>query len=230
VLVTPFPKLGPVPGFTSYVAGALAFAEVGCVLAGDDGIRGVVRAAVDAVPELADRTIAATWAPADAQVDGLDRETVVMALASGPFMAPARHAVRKVLETSQLVALSQDTEEYAHDEYSAVDGRFCVLLHAPPDRTWNRSAEVAGYLERLGVRLGVVDPADRPVPTSDPRSVHYGVPACDPLVAPLLYSLPGQVVSHLLAVRLGGSMYGMADPVKRADGDPQIYDSQIVVA
>jgi hypothetical protein len=49
-------------------------------------------------------------------------------------------------------------------------------------------------------------------------------------LTPLVYAVPGQILSLAVARRVGGSMYGAADPVHGEDGDPQIYASGIIVS
>lgn len=86
---------------------------------------------------------------------------------------------------------------------------------------------MAGYLQRLGVHLSVVTSeadAERYATVAD---LVYPIPACPDALMPLLYSIPGQLLSVATARRVGGSLYGMAERVHKVDGDPQIYESEI---
>jgi fructoselysine-6-P-deglycase FrlB-like protein len=226
-MVVPFPKLGSIPGTTSYVAGSIAFSELACALAPGIG-SGEVQGAINKVPKSVDLAVAATSDAAVAQATRATRETRFLALAAGPMVAAARHLVRKVLETSQLVAMWQEIEEYAHDEYSLVSDEFLVILFAPDDRSITRTLEVSHYLRRLNVDLGVITTPNHAASFSDNANAVYVVDS-PPLVAPLVASVPPQILAHALANNLGGSMYGMGEEIHRMDGDPQIYESAIII-
>ena len=174
------------------------------------------------------RRVAETSGAAVAQAARATRETKLLALAAGPMVASARHLVRKVLETSQIVAMWQEIEEYAHDEYSLVSDEFLVVLFAPDDRSITRTLEIGHYLRRLNVDLGVITTPNHAASFSDYASTVY-VAQSPPLMAPLVASVPPQILAHALADSLGGSMYGMGEEIHRVDGDPQIYESAIVI-
>ena len=227
LMVVPFPKLGPIPGTTSFTVGSIALSEVACALvpgSRSDELRG----AIDETPASIDATVEAVWDEAMAQAARAARATTLLALAAGPTLAAARHLVRKVLETSQLMTMWQETEEYAHDEYSLVSDSFMVVLFAPADRSITRAIEVSHYLHRLGVDLGVVT---TPAHAGSFAGLADSVYATDgpAATAPLVASVPAQILALGLAASLGGSMYGMGEAVHLQDGDPQIYESAIVV-
>ena len=227
LMVVPFPKLGPIPGTTSFTAGSLALSEVACAFA-PGRLADEFRSAIDKTPASIDGAVEAVWDAAMAQAARATRATSLLALAAGPTLAAARHLVRKVLETSQLTAIWQETEEYAHDEYSLVSDSFMVVLFAPDDRSITRTIEISHYLHRLDVDLGVVTTAGHAgsfSPVADSVYATSGPAATAPLVA----SVPAQILAFGLAGNLGGSMYGMGETVHRTDGDPQIYESAIVV-
>ena len=226
-IVVPFPKLGPIPGTTSFTVGSIALSEAACALApgkdADDA-----RSAIDEMSTTIDDAVAATWDAATAQAARASRATSLLALGAGPTLAAARHLVRKVLETSQLTAMWQETEEYAHDEYSLVSDAFMVMLFAPEDRSITRTIEISHYLRRLGVDLGVVT-TPRHAGTFLSRAQSVYVVDGPAVMAPLVNSIPAQILAYGLADSLGGSMYGMGEVVHREDGDPQIYESAIVI-
>ena len=227
LLVVPFPKLGPIPGTTSFTVGSIALSEVACALVPGNRSN-ELRSAIDETPASIDGMVEATWDAAMAQAARATRSTTLLALAAGPTLASARHLVRKVLEISQLTAIWQETEEYAHDEYSLVSDSFMVVLFAPDDRSITRTVEISHYLHRLGVDLGVITTPGHAESFSGVADSVYAVegPAA---TAPLVDSVPAQILSFGLAGSLGGSMYGMGETVHRTDGDPQIYESAIVV-
>lgn len=222
-----FDKVGTVPGTTSHLLGIVALYELGCALARDAQGRDRLRSELDGLAGLVQPTIAHCAPVAVTHAEAMARELPVLTLGYGPSLSSARYTVRKFLELTQLVALSQETEEYAHDEYSLVDSRFRVMLFAPPGRGEIRSGEIARYLHRLGVHLGVVTGMDGLDRYREVADLVYAIPTSPGSLVPLLYAVPGQLVSLAAARRIGGSLYGMAERVHREDGDPQIYESEI---
>lgn len=227
--VVSFEKLGPVPGTTSYLLGTLALYELACAMSRDDDGAVALRSELNRVPSMCDEAGALSWGIGASHAPMFDRGSPTLALGYGPVLASARHTIRKILETSQLIATWQETEEYAHDEYSLIDRRFRVLQWVAPDRGLTRSVEVARYLRRLGVHLAVIVPtstADRFMSIAD---IVYQLPPMAPSISPIVSAVPGQVLAVVLAERLGGSLYGMGERVHAEDGDPQIYESAIVL-
>jgi glucosamine--fructose-6-phosphate aminotransferase (isomerizing) len=226
--VIPFEKVGSVPGTTSFVLGAVALYEIGCALTEDARARGRLRADLDRLGALIGEAVTLCSPLADEHAQAMSRELPVITLGYGPVLASARFTVRKILELTQLFALSQETEEYAHDEYSLVGPDFRAIQFCAKDRGMTRNMEVARYLRRLGVHLSVVAETSDVERFVRPADLVYPIPSSPPSLTPLLASVPGQLLSLAAARRLGGSLYGMAEQVHREDGDPQIYESEII--
>lgn len=222
-------KLGPVPGMTSHLLGGMALYELGAAAAADHPGGAVLRAEVDRLPDLVEESTEIAWPVAVAHAERFERDLPVLALGYGPVLGTARFTIRKIMELAQLIAISQETEEYAHDEYSLVDKRFRVLLFTPPDHGMARSLEVAGYLRRLRVDLAVIAEEGTTRGSNNDTDFIYGLPAMPSSLVSLAYAVPGQILSLAVARRVGGSLYGAADPVHSEDGDSQIYGSGIVV-
>jgi glucosamine--fructose-6-phosphate aminotransferase (isomerizing) len=223
-----FTKLGPIPGTTSHLLGLLAMYELGAALAGPTPERDELRSQLDALPDLVDAAVSSCRSAAESHAEAMARDLPVLVIGYGPGISVARFTVRKLLELTQLVTLWQETEEYAHDEYSLVDARFRVVQVAPAGRGSTRSVEIARYLRRLGVHLAVVTEAGEAARYAEVADVVYALPDCPPALVPFVYAIPGQLLALATARRLGGSLYGMAERVHREDGDPQIYESEIV--
>jgi len=227
--VIDFEKVGAVPGTTSHLLGAMALYELGAALSDDEAGCASLHSDLDGLAALVERTVGNARSKAEEQAATMARELPFLALGYGPTLSSARFTVRKLLELTQVVALSQETEEYAHDEYSLVDQRFRVMLFAPTGKGSARSLEIAGYLRRLGAHLSVVTSSASAKDFRELADIVYEVPVGPVSLAPLLFAVPGQLLSVAAGRKLGGSLYGMAERVHREDGDPQIYESEIAL-
>ncbi len=231
-VVTPFPKLGPIPGTSSYVYNMVFFLELGLALAeawGRGSELDELRAQLDSVPGLIDQSLDSVWPVAIQHADATaDRSLVHLALAGGPNLSTARFFARKLFEIPQLAVMCQDSEEYAHDQYSFVSAGDPVIICCPPGASVNRDDELLGSLANLKTRLAVVTDPTRAMPAGVRSTWRYDLaPGLDEWLSPVLYSLPSQVYSYEIGKRLGGSFYAFADPTHHQDGDPLIYESAI---
>jgi glucosamine 6-phosphate synthetase-like amidotransferase/phosphosugar isomerase protein len=231
-VVTPFPKLGPIPGTSSYTYNMVLFFELGLALAAAwkrGGDSAGLRAELDSLPTLIDQSLEAIWpVAADHAAATADRTLAHLALASGPNLSTARFFARKLFEIPQLAAMCQDSEEFAHDQYSFTSAGHPVLYHCPPGAAEGRDDELLVSLSNLKAALAVVTESDRRLPMSvEPRWRYNIASGLEEWLSPLLYSLPGQVYTYELGKRLGGSFYAFADATHKKDGDPLIYESAI---
>lgn len=222
-----FPKLGVVPGTTSYAVAIIANIELAAALALDQSAADDVRAAVDHLPELVASTLATAWPIAEDHAQAFEATSPVLIIGAGPQLATAHFTARKLFEIPQLIALSQETEEYAHDEFSIVDRSFRALQFAPDDRAVVRNVEIAMRLRQLGVHLAVITDLTLAPAFESSADVIYPMSAVPLEVAPITYALPAEMLSYFVAKRLGGSYYHMDDPIHAAIGDAQIYESAI---
>ncbi len=231
-VATPFPKLGPIPGTSSYAYNMVLFFELGLALArawGRTGDRSRLEGQLNALPELIERSLESLWPVAAQHADATaDRDLVHVALASGPNLSSARFHARKLFEIPQLAAMCQDSEEYAHDQYSYVSSATPVIMFCPPGAAEGRDDELLVSLVNLKTRLAVVTEPARALPPALRDAWRYDVaPGLDDWLTPLTYSLPSQIYSYEIGRRLGGSFYAFADAAHKKDGDPLIYESAI---
>lgn len=231
-LVTPFPKLGPIPGTSSYVYNMVLFFELGVALAREWGRDVDVRPIedqLDRLPALIDESLANVWPVAIEHAEATaNRELVHLALASGPNLSSARFFARKLFEIPQLPVMCQDSEEYAHDQYSFVAPGHPVIACCPPGGSEGRDDELLISLTNLKTALAVVTESHRRLPARLGEHWRYDLaPGLDEWLSPLLYSLPSQVYSYEIGKRVGGSFYAFADATHKRDGDPLIYESAV---
>jgi glutamine---fructose-6-phosphate transaminase (isomerizing) len=231
-VVTPFPKLGPIPGTSSYTYNMVLLFELGLALATAwkrDADSARLRAELDSLPALIERSLETIWPVAAAHADATtDRTLAHLALASGPNLSTARFFARKLFEIPQLAVMCQDSEEFAHDQYSFTSAGHPVLYHCPPGAAEGRDDELLISLSNLNTALAVVTEADRRLPAGVKPRWRYDIASgLDEWLSPLMYSLPGQVYAYEIGKRLGGSFYAFADAPHKRDGDPLIYESAI---
>ena len=231
-VVTPFPKLGPIPGTSSYTYNMVLFFELALALAKAwhrPGESGSIQAQLDRLPEYIERSLDQVWPTAVAHAEGTaDRRLVHMALGGGPNLSTARFFARKLFEIPQLAVMCQDSEEYAHDQYSYVSAGSPVIMCCPPGASERRDDEVLMSLANLKTGLAVVTDRTRSLPAGMKATWRYDLAAgLDEWLSPLVYSLPSQVYSYEIGKRLGGSFYAFADAAHKKDGDPLIYESVI---
>lgn len=226
-MILDFPKLGFVPGTTSYAVALVAQLELAAALGRNAPSIDALHAEID---RLGDHVAAAqdVVRPAAEQHEkAFSRTSPILVLGSGSQLGTARFTARKFFEIPQLMTISQETEEYAHDEFSIVDERFRVILFAPPDRGLARNAEIARRLHELGVHLAVVTDKEAAGAFRAIADVVYAMPAVPPDLTPLTYALPSQYLAYHLADRLGGSYYNTGDLTHARILDAQIYESAI---
>ncbi len=224
-----FPKLGFVPGTTSYAVALAANLELAAAFSRDEHAADAVRDEVDGLPDLIAASRSVVWPIAERHVAAFEKSSSVLVLGSGPNLATACFTARKFFEVPQLLTIAQETEEYAHDEFSIVDEAFRVLLYAPADRGLGRSIEIANRLRQLGTHLAVITDVSVQDAFSASADVVYPMPSVCADLAPITYALPSQVLAYLLGKHLGGSYYHISEPMHALIGDDQIYESAISI-
>ncbi|MBA3687530.1 MAG: SIS domain-containing protein [Chloroflexi bacterium] len=229
-LITDFPKLGFVPGTTSFPYHLAVFYELGLALAerwGTEADTGAGRANLDRLPDLVEASLEPMWATARDQAATITRDRPFLVLGTGPNFASVLFVARKLFEVPQVAGLAQETEEYAHDEYSVVTPQVPSMIIAPHDAAAKRSSEILDSLLNIGSPTAVV--AERGHVPSRPATWTYEMePGLDELYTPLLATLPGQLLTYELGRAIGGSFYATDDPIHRRDGDDLIYRSELV--
>jgi glucosamine--fructose-6-phosphate aminotransferase (isomerizing) len=227
--ITDFPKLGFVPGTTSYPYHLAIFYELGLAFAERWGTRadiGAARANLDRLPPLVEASLEPMWQIARDHARYFQRAQPFLLLGTGPNHPSVLFIARKLFEVPQIAALAQETEEYAHDEYSIITRFVPSLLIAPHDAAAKRSAEILTSLLNLESPTAVV--VERGKAPSGPRWIYEMEPGLDELYTPLLATLPGQLLTYELGRSVGGSFYATDDPIHRRDGDDLIYQSELV--
>jgi glucosamine--fructose-6-phosphate aminotransferase (isomerizing) len=237
-LVTEYPKLGFVPGTTSYAFNMQAFFLLGLALGTRWGVKDATLLDRDdqlaRIPALIQASLPTLRATARAQAASFRPSVPVLCLGSGPNLANAHFLARKLFEVSQVMAFSQETEEYAHDEHSIVGPAFQAVVLAPPDAGFGRATELIDSLLSLQVSTAVVtDARGKARLDRAPTWIYELEGALDLPYSPLLYALPAEILCHELALVIGGSFYATQDPLHAAvvgAGDDLIYAGEILAS
>jgi glucosamine--fructose-6-phosphate aminotransferase (isomerizing) len=232
VLVTNFESLGFAPGLTAFAFNLVVMFEFGVALAeawdrGRD-VTNRLSEQLEGSPDLLRRSLSRVWQTARVHARGFGRRRPLVVLGTGPNLATAHYMARRLSEIPQLMVMSQETEEYAHDEYSIVTAETPAWVFLPPFAAESRTREILNSLLNLGCPTAVVTNVGVEV---DPRVAHiyYLEPGVDEGISPILYALPVDVFTYELVKEVGGSFYATADPTHAADGDPLIYESEITI-
>jgi glutamine---fructose-6-phosphate transaminase (isomerizing) len=227
-LIFDFPKLGFLPGTTSYSIGLVLYYELAAAFSIQNAEAQLLRENINGLPSIIRETVNSTRITAEQHASAIRKDTPILVLGSGTHLATAHFTARKFFEVTQSRVFSQETEEYAHDEYSIIDDDFACLLYAPPDRSFTRSKEIARYLDQLGLHLSVVTDRNSASEFEGVADVIYQIPDTPNALSPVTYAIPSQWLCYYCAKRLGGSYYATADPIHNEDGDIQIYKSEII--
>ena len=225
VLPIDVPTLGFSPGTSTYVGMLTTLLRLAAALgaaAGDDGLLH----ALQQIPDLAAKTLIECAGPAEAAATALLPARWVAFLGAGPSEASARFGAAKLFEGPQIVGLSTNIEEWAHEEYFVTSPGDPVVLVAPTGAGHDRALEILAELRFIGARSIVVSDVD---PGAGDLHVPLAPGAEEPL-SPLLTCLPLAVIGYHLARLTGKKSYNFPsddardehyDTIHRATfGDP----------
>lgn len=150
---------------------------------------------------------------------------------AGPVYSSAMFSAAKLLEASGEAAMAQETEEWAHLQYFASDTRTPTFLMSANGYDADRMAEVARAAQAIDRRRAAVVPAGE---TAISEFVEAVLPVQGDVreaFAPLVYSIPGELIAAERAALLGTPYFrdfAGGRTVDWADGPSRIRDSHIV--
>jgi sugar/nucleoside kinase (ribokinase family)/fructoselysine-6-P-deglycase FrlB-like protein len=225
VLPIDVPTLGFSPGTSTYVGMLTTLLRLAAALAAADGDDDLLKA-LHQIPDLAAKTLIECAGPAEAAAAALLPARWVAFLGAGPSEASARFGAAKLFEGPQLVALSTNIEEWAHEEYFVTSPGDPVVLVAPTGAGRDRALEILAELRFIGTRPIVVSDVD-------PGAGALQVPVAsgaEEALSPLLTCLPLALIGYHLARLAGKKSYNFPsdqardehyDTIHRATfGDP----------
>jgi glucosamine--fructose-6-phosphate aminotransferase (isomerizing) len=150
---------------------------------------------------------------------------------AGPLYGVAMFSAAKMLEASGDPAMAQETEEWAHLQYFSRRADTPTVLISAGVRDADRMAEVARAAQSIGRRvIGVLPEGE----TAIRAYVDHVLPvkgAVREAFAPLVFSIPGELLAAERTVALGETYFrgwGGGRTVDWADGASRIRDSHLI--
>lgn len=166
------------------------------------------------------RELAAAWPP--------DAGEFVY-VAGGPLYGAAMFSAAKLLEASGDPATAQETEEWAHLQYFTARPRTPTILLDAGGFDADRMAEVARAAHVIGRQVIAVVPSGETTIAAFADAVLPVAGAVRECFAPLVYSIPGELLAAERAAALGETYFrgfGGGRTVDWADGASRIRDSR----
>lgn len=220
------------PGTMSYLASVLSLLAVGlraAELGGGLDAAGVEAelAAIEGLSPVLAETIAAAEEPA-AELGGmLTDDTKLFFLGGGPNYGTAQFAMAKMIESARHNTVSQQLEEWAHEQYFVcVPGTVTVVL-APQGHSVDRAREqLRAVRDMKGTAVAVCAADDEE--TKALADIVFPVPAGVPEhLSPLLYCVASELISYHFALANEKVMLGFDDEYRKEVNFRQIFASVI---
>ncbi|MCW2918536.1 MAG: hypothetical protein JWN52_6604 [Actinomycetia bacterium] len=214
VLPIEVPTLGFSPGTSTYLAMVTTLTDLALRWAVARG-RNVdaARTALGTVPALAEQTLAACAGPAEKAARSLAGEPWITFLGGGPNEASAKFGAAKLFEGPQLLGVSTNLEEWAHEEYFISSAGTPVVLVAPSGASFDRAGEILSELDYIAAHPIVVSDVEPELP-----ALHLPLaPGLTEEFSPLLAALPLSLIGFHLAEVLGKKSYNVPSEAARTE-------------
>jgi glutamine---fructose-6-phosphate transaminase (isomerizing) len=127
----------------------------------------------------------------------------VLYLGRGVHYPIALEGALKLKEISYIHAEGYAAGELKHGPIALIDEHTPVVVVAPYDALFEKTLSNMQEVNARGGKLIVITDAAGAVACADIAQHIIMVPACDPFVAPLVYSVPIQLLAYLTAVQKG---------------------------
>jgi glucosamine--fructose-6-phosphate aminotransferase (isomerizing) len=226
-----------VPGVRSYLASQvalyLAAVRIGEVrghltTAAADGLR----AELSALADVMERTIAACEPLVSAWGERWSDSGDYCFVGGGPLLGASMFSAAKVLEASGDPAVAQETEEWTHIQYFSARQATATFFMAADGFSADRTAEAVRAAYAIGQRTAVIATAAQADALGEWAAwvlpIAGEVREC---FAPLVYSIPGELIAADRAERIGAAYFrafGGGRTVDWADGASRIRDSHML--
>ena len=205
------PTLGFAPGTSTYIAMLTALLVLASELARARGHAvhsDVIDSGLAQAPDLARRTLELGEAPARAAAELLAAAPTSTFIGGGPSRATAAFAAAKLFEGPQRYGVSQDLEEWAHEQYFISGPTTPIVVVSPSGSSRDRAAELLSEMAFIGApAILVSDVVDDDAAHSATITLPIAA-GMDEALSPLLTCLPLAQTAFFVAQRLGTRSYG----------------------
>ena len=193
--------------FTTQLA-ALACMALACAKARGAAPAGVTARLADALLEIPAR-MAEALAHDDAAAaiaDSLQHARSVLYMGRGASYPIALEGALKLKEISYIHAEAHAAGELKHGPIALIDDTVPVIVIAPTDAVFDKTASNVEEVAARGARLIVVSDPCGIERLGDMAAAWIPMPKIDPFAAPLLYALPVQLLAYRVALLKGADI------------------------
>ncbi len=127
----------------------------------------------------------------------------VLYLGRGPFFPLALEGALKLKEISYIHAEGYASGELKHGPIALVDGSVPVVVLAPKDALFEKTVSNMHEVMARGGRIILFTDAAGAAEASEGAARVVVMPACDPLIAPIVYAAAAQLLAYYAAAWLG---------------------------
>jgi glucosamine--fructose-6-phosphate aminotransferase (isomerizing) len=210
IITLSVPTLGYSPGTSTYLALLSALFELAVSWAEETGRDTAdARMLLEAMPDLARRTLEAAEAPSRDAAQRLAESRWVTFLGAGPNEPTARFGAAKLFEGPGMLGVATNIEEWAHEEYFISGQGTPVVMVAPDGASYDRAAEILSELRAIGADAIVIGDHRPPL---DPTTFIPIAPGLPEALSPLLTALPLSLLAFHLAQARGQASFEFASP------------------
>ncbi len=140
-------------------------------------------------------------------VEALAREIAqaqnVVFVGRGPSYPLALEGALKLKETSYINAQGYAAGEMKHGPIAQIDGSVPVIAIAPPDELYGKTMSNVHEIEARGGRIVLISGASETAAPGTERFATVAMPDVDPILAPMIYAVPLQLLAYHVAAALG---------------------------
>jgi glucosamine 6-phosphate synthetase-like amidotransferase/phosphosugar isomerase protein len=218
--------LGFSPGTSTYVAMLGSLLRVAALVSELRGEDGRLAGALTELPAQSARTLELCGEPSVEAAQLLLGSRWATYLGAGPNEATARFGAAKLFEGPQLLAVSTNLEEWAHEEYFVTEPGDAVVLVNPSGAGRDRGDEILSELRFMGAAPIVVSDVE----PSDPAHRELWLPLSPGVpeeLSAVTAALPLSLVGFHLAALTGKRSYNFPSEEARAEHYDTIHRATI---
>ena len=218
------PTLGFSPGTSTYLGMLTTLTDLALRWGATRGRdTSSARAIAETLPKLARQTLEANAEVSVAAVELLRSRPWVTFLGAGPNEATAHFGAAKLLEGPQILGVSTNVEEWAHEEYFVSEAGTPVIVVSPSGSGHSRAEEILSEMAFIGARAILV--SDQP--STNAAQLLPIIGTVPEEFSPILCALPLSLLGFHLAEALGKRSYNFKSEEIRTEHYETIHRATI---